>query len=76
MKDLESLVLGVALRGSRVRVRGVGSGCRVWGLWSKAYDSGCSSLGGPWDLVTTYNWAYNLTYNPPKWAYRGHPNYT
>ena len=28
-------------------------------------------LGGPWDLVTTYNWAYN----PPKWAYRGYPNY-
>ena len=23
-------------------------------------------LGGPWDLVTTYNWAYNPTYNPFK----------
>ena len=22
-----------------------------------------SVLGGPWDLVTTYNWAYNPTYN-------------
>ena len=22
-------------------------------------------LGGSWDLVTTYNWAYNPTYNPP-----------
>ena len=22
-------------------------------------------LGGSWDLVTTYNWAYNLNYNPP-----------
>ena len=32
-------------------------------------------LGGPWGLVTTYNWAYNPTYNPPKWAYRGYPNY-
>ena len=20
-------------------------------------------LGGPWDLVTTYNWAYNPTYH-------------
>ena len=25
-------------------------------------------LGCPWDSVTTYNWSYNLTYNPPKWA--------
>ena len=32
-------------------------------------------LGGPWDLVTTYNWAYSPTYNPPKWPYRGYPNY-
>ena len=32
-------------------------------------------LGGSWDLVTTYNWAYNLTYNPPKRAYRAYPNY-
>ena len=32
-------------------------------------------LGGPWDLVTTYNWAYNPTYSPPKWAYGGYPNY-
>ena len=32
-------------------------------------------LGGSWDLVTTFNCAYNLTYNPPKWAYRGYPNY-
>ena len=23
----------------------------------------------------TYNWAYNSTYDPPKWAYRGYPNY-
>ena len=30
-------------------------------------------LGGPWDLVSTYNWAYDPTYNPPKWAYRGYP---
>ena len=21
-------------------------------------------LGGSWDIVTTYNWAYNPTYNP------------
>ena len=21
-------------------------------------------LGCPWDLITTYNWAYNPTYNP------------
>ena len=32
-------------------------------------------LGGPWDLVATYNWTYNPNYNPPKWAYRGYPNY-
>ena len=32
-------------------------------------------LGGQWDLVATYNWAYNPTYPPPKWAYRGYPNY-
>ena len=31
-------------------------------------------LGDPWDLVTTYNWAYNPTYNPSKWASRGYPN--
>ena len=29
----------------------------------------------PWDLVTTFNWAYSPTYNPPKWAYRGYPDY-
>ena len=34
-----------------------------------------SLLRGPWDLVTTYNWAYNPIYNPPKWEYRGCPNY-
>ena len=32
-------------------------------------------LGGSWDFVTTYSWAYNPTYNPPKWPYRGYPNY-
>ena len=32
-------------------------------------------LGGPWDLVTTYNRAYNPNYNPPKGACRGYPNY-
>ena len=35
-----------------------------------------SLLGGPWDLVSTYNWTYNPTSNFPKWAlYRGYPNY-
>ena len=29
---------------------------------------------GSWEIVTTYNWAYNPTYNPPKWPYRGYPN--
>ena len=33
-------------------------------------------LGGPWDLVTTYSWVYSPTDNPPRWTYRGHPNYT
>ena len=32
-------------------------------------------LGGPRDLVTTYNWAHNPTCNPPKWAYRTYPKY-
>ena len=32
-------------------------------------------LGGPWDLVTTYNWTYSPTYNFPERAYRGYPNY-
>ena len=32
-------------------------------------------LGGPLDPVTTCNWAYNPTYNPPKWVYTGYPNY-
>ena len=41
--------------------------------WGSAF--GVPLLGAPWDLVTTYNWAYNLTYNPTKWAYRGYPNY-
>ena len=31
-------------------------------------------LGGPWDLVTTHNWAYNPTYRSTKWADRGYPN--
>ena len=22
-------------------------------------------LGGSWEIVTTYNWAYNPTYTPP-----------
>ena len=26
-------------------------------------------------LLTTYKWAYNPTSNPPKWPYRGYPNY-
>ena len=32
--------------------------------------SGRSSglLGGAWDLVTSYNWAYKPTYSPPRWA--------
>ena len=41
-----------------------------WGLLQEI-----SVLGGPWDLVTTYNWACNPTYNPSKWAYRGYPKY-
>ena len=32
-------------------------------------------LGGPWDLGTIKNWAYNPTHNALKWAYRGYPNY-
>ena len=36
---------------------------------------GLCILGGPWDLVTTYDWAYNPTYNTPRWAYRGYPRY-
>ena len=32
-------------------------------------------LGGSWDLVATYNWAYNPTSNPPKWPYGNSPNY-
>ena len=31
----------------------------LWGLGFKV-------LGGPWDLVSTDNWAYNPNYNPPK----------
>ena len=30
-------------------------------------------LGSPWDLVATYNWAYN-PHIPSKWAYGGYPN--
>ena len=30
--------------------------------YSPQYSS--ELLGGSWDLVTTYNWAYNPTYNP------------
>ena len=32
-------------------------------------------LGGPWNLVTTYNWADNHPKNALKWAYGGYPNY-
>ena len=28
-----------------------------------------------WDLVTTYNWAYNPTCNLPERGYRGYPSY-
>ena len=38
-------------------------------------EPGRGLLGGSWDLVTTYNWAYNPTYDPPKRVYRGYPNY-
>ena len=47
-----------------------GLGFKVWG----AQDLGLRArlLEGSWDLVTTYNWAYNPT---TKWPYRGYPNY-
>ena len=33
-------------------------------------------LGGPWDSLSNYNWTYNNpTFNVPKLAYRGCPNY-
>ena len=36
------------------------------GLWIRfQVDWGHDLLGGSWDLVTTSNWAYNRTYNPP-----------
>ena len=38
-------------------------------------DLGVGLLVGSWDLVTTFNWAHNPTYNAPKWAYRGYPIY-
>ena len=44
-------------------------------LYKFPYLFGGSLLGGPWDLVTTSNWASKPTYNPPKWAYRDYPNY-
>ena len=28
-------------------------------------------LGGSWDLVAAYNWAYSSNYNPPNWPYTG-----
>ena len=33
------------------------------------------ALGGPWDLVTVYKWAYSPTYNPPKRPYKVYPKY-
>ena len=30
-------------------------------------------LEGSWDLVTTYNWAYNPSYTPPSMALKGLP---
>ena len=35
----------------------------------------CMVLGGPSDLVTTYNRTYNPTHNFPAGAYRGYPNF-
>ena len=43
----------------------------IKGLWENL----AALLEGSWDLVTTYNWGYNPTYIPPKWPYRGYPNY-
>ena len=31
-------------------------------------------LEGSWDIAITCNWAYNPTYDPPKWPYRVTPN--
>ena len=39
------------------------------GVFSGVGDVGDDPLlGGPWDFVTTYNWAYNPTYSPSKWT--------
>ena len=48
---------------------------RRGGSFYEGRRSSAAAERGSWDLVTTYNWAYNPTYNPPKWAYRGYPNY-
>ena len=34
----------------------------ILGRMALAYPP-AAILGGPWDLVTTYNWDYNPTYN-------------
>ena len=46
---------------------------RILRLWvsrdPKSLRSHCLAgtiLGGPWDIGTTYNWAYTPTYDPPK----------
>ena len=35
----------------------------IWGLGLAAQKCARRPLGGSWDLITTYNWAYNPTYN-------------
>ena len=45
------------------------------GAWESLVQPTPTLLGGSWDLVTPYNWAYNLTYKPPKWLYGSYPNY-
>ena len=77
---MEATIWGL---GFWIGLRVEGSGFRRWGLEFMVWHVGvyCPEpgpwqvLGGPWDLVTTYNWTYNPTYNFPKWAYRGYPNY-
>ena len=64
---------GLGLYGFRVSGFGVFL-LVAWGVGSPGFQDWrvrVPLLGGPWDLVTTYTWAYNF----PKWAYRGYSDY-
>ena len=45
----------------------------AWVLGFRILGLTCS-IGGPWNSVTFYSWAYKPNYDAPKKRYRGYQN--